>query len=202
MSKQTNFSPVTAVKLYESDFSDEYNFVYVHQKTETVYTSGADATYAGKKKNYSSSRNCFTKWAKDKTIEQFNKEVLKGRGAGRIISIIGCDLYAVLTDDQLSYLRNIQREGDTESAEELIAHWSEKMVKLNPESGEIIEYRGHEVFGRYYYGLDDNAADIDMRDADVDRIEAKLELERFRPARDLSTVAVPEAPSLVDTLGF
>ncbi|KKM63867.1 hypothetical protein LCGC14_1507130 [marine sediment metagenome] len=179
MSKLIIGGPVELVRWYDSQFSDEFRFAYVRQVIATEYTSGADDTYDGKKTSFEGSRQCFTKWAIDRPIEDFEKIILKNRGAGRIISVIGCDLFSVLTEDQKSYYTNLVKS-DPDSAEVLLADWSENMLKLGDE-GEVLDYQGLQMFGQYFYRTDEKAEDIDHREVDYQRMKATEELEATEP---------------------
>ncbi len=199
MSKQIIGGPVELVRWYDSQFSELFRFAYVRQVINTEYTSGADDTYEGKKTAFEGSRQCFTKWAIDQPIEDFEKIVLKNRGAGRIISVIGCDLFSVLTEDQKSYYHNLVKT-KPEDAEVLLADWSENMLKLGDE-GEVLDYNGLQMFGQYFYRKDEKAEDIDHREADYARMRAAEELEATEPEledQDIVPDEVPIEASLVD----
>lgn len=179
MSKQIKRGVVELVDWYESHFSEEFRFAYVRQPIITTYVSGADDTYAGKQTPFEGARQCFTKWAIGKSKEDFTKLILKNRGAGTIISVIGCDLFSVLTDDQKSYYQNL-KESDPDAADELVANWSESMLKLDNDK-EVLDYRGLHMFGQYFYRKDEAAEDIDHREADWTRMKAQEELEAQEP---------------------
>ena len=179
MSKLIKGGKVELVEWYDSHFSELFRFAYVRQVMTTTYVSGADDTYAGTQTPYEGARQCFTKWAIDKPKEDFNKLILKGRGAGRIISVIGCDLFSVLTDDQKSYHQNLQKS-DPDAAAELLGNWSESMLKLNDDK-EVLDYQGLQMFGQYFYRKDEDAPDIDHREADYARMKAQEELEATEP---------------------
>ncbi len=179
MSKVIKGGPVELVRWYDSQFSEKFRFAYVRQVIKTIYISGADDTYEGTSTPFEGSRQCFTKWAIDKPIEDFDKEILKNRGAGRIISVIGCDLFSVLTDDQKSYYTNLVKS-EPDAAEELLANWAENMLKLG-DDGEVLDYNGQQMFGQYFYRKDEKAEDIDHRETDYQRMMAEEQLEHTEP---------------------
>lgn len=201
MSKQVIGGPVELVKWYDSQFSEEFRFAYVRQSNTTVYTSGADDTYDGKQTPFEGSRQCFTKWAIDRPIEDFEKIILRGRGAGRIISVIGCDLFSVLTEDQKSYHQNLVKTSP-DDAEILLANWAENMLKLG-EDKEVLDYQGLQMFGQYFYRKDEKAEDIDHREADYQRMKAAEELAATEPEledQDVTPDEITEVDALVATL--
>ena len=179
MSKVIKGGPVELVRWYESQFSPLFRFAYVRQVITTTYVSGADDTYTGTQTPFDGARQCFTKWAIDSSKEDFEKIILKGRGAGRIISVIGCDLFSVLTEDQKSFYAN-QVKTDPDEAELLLANWSENMLKKG-DDGEVLDYNGQQMFGQYFYRKDEAAEDIDHREADYQRMIAAQELEATEP---------------------
>lgn len=201
MSKQVKGGPVQLVEWYDSQFSEEFRFAYVRQANDTIYTSGADDTYDGKQTAFEGSRQCFTKWAIDRPKEDFERLVLKGRGAGRIISVIGCDLFSVLTDDQKSYHANLVKS-DPDAAQILLANWAENMLKLG-EDKEVLDYQGLQMFGQYFYRKDEDAEDIDHREVDYQRMKAAEELEATEPEledQDVTPDGIAEADVLAATL--
>lgn len=201
MSKLIKGGPVELVEWYDSQFSEKFRFAYVRQVNTTIYTSGADDTYAGQQTPFEGSRQCFTKWAIDSPKEDFEKIILKGRGAGRIISVIGCDLFSVLTEDQKSYHTNLLKTNPDE-AEVLLAAWAEKMLKLDDDK-EILDYNGLQMFGQYFYRQDEKAEDIDHREADYQRMKAAEELEATEPVledEDIQPDTLEEADVLAATL--
>ena len=188
--KNQTFGPVQFGEWYESNFTDKYRFARVTQEVTTVYTGGGDDTYEGTvSEPYQTTRSAFTKWDINSKKKAFLKDILHGdEGRGRIISVIGCDLFSVLTEDQKAQHTKLIGEGNTDEAEELVASWAESMLKSN-EDGEILEYNGLEMFGQYFYRKNSEAVDIDHRAADFTRLMA----ERNAPTPEVAKVEKPIA---------
>jgi len=194
MSKKTTFGPVVFGEWYDSKYSKLFRFARVTQTVQTRYTSGGDETYAGKHQDHDTVRSAFTKWDIDAKKEDFLTDILGKEGRGRIIRVLGCDLFSVLTEDQRAEYDLLVEAGAQEDADNLMAKWSENMLRVN-DKGEILKYHGLDMYGQYFYRLDSNSPDIDIRASDFARIQAMKALEQEMtvetPASSRTAVKVP-----------
>lgn len=182
------FGPVEFGEWYDSEYSKDYRFGRVTQEVQTVYTSGGDDTYAGKNKDFTSTRSAFTRWDINAKKEDFLTDILSKTGKGRIISVIGCDLFSILTEDQIAGYEKLIDDNQQDEAEELLAKWSENYLKSN-DKGEVLDYRGLDMFGQYFYRRDPDSPDIDLRASDYARIMAQQALEQEEAPQTAETPA-------------
>lgn len=158
MPKLIQRGSVELVKLYPDPFHDDTMNAHVKQSVSTVYESERGPFVKSQAQSYQSDRYTFVPVPADWDEARVQAAVKDGT----IRRTFGCIPASVMSKNQLARLNSLSGQ----EGQDLYDRIMNNITSVDAETGEVIQFEGHDSFGRNEFVLG-RVEDIDLRPQDV-----------------------------------